>query len=216
MIRLHAIDHSNRERYADVLRQHDRLRRRLAAAGRCWSLAAASDDSGAVAGQGVDLVALAPCGQVAGGTRLMPTEGPTLLGDVFPHLADMRDAARGPGVWEWTHFVVAPRFRGDGRRCHVSGVLAVGLVEHCLARGITRMNVVTETFWVPTASELGWQPRPLGLPVERDGVSICAFTVAMTPMALRTTRALYGVADPCLWAPAHSAGRLAPRQTLHA
>ncbi|MFE1600805.1 acyl-homoserine-lactone synthase [Methylobacterium sp. ID0610] len=209
MIRLHVIDRSNRDRHAGLLRQHEALRRRLALRRR-WSFAALAEDEGAA---GVDLVALAPGGEVAGGTRLRPTEGPTLLGDVCPHLADMRGVARGPAVWEWTHFDVSPRFGGDGRRCPVSAVLAVGLVEHCLARGIARLNVVAEACRVPVAADLGWQPRPLGLPVECGGISICAFTVAMTPLALGTTRAFYEAAEPSPWAPPLPS---AARPPLHA
>lgn len=217
MIRLHVIDRGNRGAYTDALDQHFVLRKQIYMDEQGWRALRAvdgrerdrfdTDDS-------VYLLALDPHGQVAGGTRLLPSLGPTLLSEVFPHLADARGFTRAPEIWEWTRFFVAPRFREDGRLSRVAGIVATGMIEHCLARGIPRLNAVGETYWVPKVSELGWRPRPLGLPLAHDGLSICAFTVEMTQAALSTTRAVYGVEGSSLHRPeAERAAR--PRHAPH-
>jgi acyl-homoserine lactone synthase len=90
MIRLHAVDHSNRDLYEDALDQHYVLRKKIYMDERNWR--ALRDVNGRERDQfdmesSVYLLAIDPQGQVAGGTRLLPSEGPTLLSEVFPQLA---------------------------------------------------------------------------------------------------------------------------------
>ncbi|GJD50714.1 4-coumaroyl-homoserine lactone synthase [Methylobacterium crusticola] len=216
MIRLHVIDRTNRDAYAEALDQHHVLRRKIYVDDQKWRALRAVDgrehdqfDTDAT----VYLLAIDADGQVAGGTRLLPSWGPTLLSDVFPHLAEMRGFERGPDIWEWTRFFVAPRHREDKRLSRVAGIVAAGMIEHCLEQGIPRLNAVGEAYWIPKVAELGWRPRPLGLPLAHDGMSICAFTIEMTEAALSRTRAVYGIEGRSLdvsrpRAPAHDrAGR---------
>ncbi|WP_280948442.1 acyl-homoserine-lactone synthase, partial [Methylobacterium tarhaniae] len=102
MIRLHVIDRTNRGAFADALAQHHALRR------------AACEEAGCRALQAIDasghdrfdtettryLLAIGGDGQGAGGTRLLPSEGPTLLSEIFPHLADIPGVEREPGTWD--------------------------------------------------------------------------------------------------------------------
>ncbi|MGE7415816.1 acyl-homoserine-lactone synthase [Methylobacterium tarhaniae] len=203
MIRLHVIDRTNRGAFADALAQHHALRR------------AACEEAGCRALQAIDasghdrfdtettryLLAIGGDGQVAGGTRLLPSEGPTLLSEIFPHLADIRGVEREPGTWECTRFFAAPRFREDRLLSRPAGIVAAGLIEHCLEQGIPRLNLVVETYWIPQMAEIGWRPRPLGLPAADAGVSLCAVTVAMTEEALQETRAAYGIVASVLARP---------------
>ncbi len=206
MIRLHVVDRASRGTYADALAQHHALRRAAAGEGGCRALRA-------VDAAGCDrfdteatryLLAIDGKGQVAGGTRLLPADRPTLLSEVFPHLADIRGFAREPGTWECTLFFVSSRFRENRPLSRVAGIVAAGLIEHCLDQGIPQLNFVAETYWIPHMAEIGWRPRPLGLPVAEAGVSLCAVTIAMTEEALEDTRAAYGLVAPVLAHPRRS------------
>jgi acyl-homoserine lactone synthase len=204
MIRLHVIDRTNRDAYADAIDQHYVLRKKIYIDEQRWSALRATN------GREIDqfdtdstvyLLAIGADGEVAGGTRLLPSLGPTLLSEVFPQLARERGFERAPEIWEWTRFFVAPRFRQDKRLSRVAGIVAAGMVEYCLDQRIPRMNVVAEAYWIPKVSALGWRPRPLGLPLAHEGLSICAFTIEMTEKALQATRAVYGIDAPSLVRP---------------
>ncbi|MGF3023482.1 acyl-homoserine-lactone synthase [Methylobacterium aquaticum] len=203
MIRLHVVDRASRGAYADALAQQHALRRAAAEEGGCRALRA-------IDAAGRDrfdtettryLLAIDGDGQVAGGTRLLPAEGPTLLSEVFPHLADIRRFARGPGIWECTRFFASSRFRENRPLSRVAGIVAAGLIEHCLEQDIPHVNLVVETYWIPQMAEIGWRSRPLGLPVAEAGGSLCAVSIAMTEEALEATRAAYGLAVSVLARP---------------
>ncbi|MET7248383.1 acyl-homoserine-lactone synthase [Methylobacterium sp. EM32] len=200
MIRLHVIDRASRGAYADALAQHHALRRAAAEESGCRTLRAV-DAAGRDRFDGEAtryLLAIDEDGQVAAGTRLLPSDAPTLLSEIFPSLADIRGFERGPGTWECTRFFASARFREDRPLSRAAGVVAAGMIEHCLEQGIPRLNLVIETYWIPQMAEIGWNPRPLGLPAISAGVSLCAVTIAMTEEALRATRAAYGVDAPVL------------------
>lgn len=201
MSMLHVVDAASRPFYADALDQHHVIRKEIYIDQHRWRALKAVD--GREADQfdterAVYLLAMDEAGAVMGGTRLLPSLGPTLLSEVFPQLADVRGFERGPDIWEWTRFFVATRHRGDGRLSPVAGIVAAGMVEYCLEEGIPQLNVVAETYWIPKVGELGWRPRPLGLPLAHDGLQICAFSIEMTEEALETTRAVYGIESPSL------------------
>ena len=195
MIRLHAIDRTSRGAYADALAQHHALRRAAFEEGRCRALrsadAAGRDRFDTEATR--YLLAIDGDGRVAGGTRLLPSDGPTLLNAVFPHLADIRGLPREPGTWECTRLFSSTRYREERPLSRAAGIVSAGMIEHCLAQGIPYLSLVVETYWIPQLAEIGWRPRPLGLPVACEGVSLCAISIAMSEEALRETRAAYGI-----------------------
>lgn len=200
MIRLHVIDRPSRGAYADALAQHHALRRAAAEESGCRTLRAV-DAAGRDRFDGEAtryLLAIDGDGQVAAGTRLLPSDEPTLLSEIFPHLADIRGFERGPATWECTRFFASARFREDRPLSRAAGIVAAGMIEHCLEQGIARLNLVIETCWIPQMAEIGWNPRPLGLPASCAGVSLSAVTIAMTEEALRKTRAAYGIEVPAL------------------
>lgn len=193
-MRVHVIDERNRYLYVEQLDEHHRLRDQIYIGEKKWRALKSTD------GREYDqfdlpdaiyLLALADNGSVAGGTRLLRSTGPTLLSEVFPHLADVRPFQRGPDILEWTRFFVAPRFREEHRLCRAGGLVSAAMIEFCLMTGVRQLNAVGETYWMPRISTLGWRPRPLGLPVEHDGLSICAWTLEPSEAALRSTLRAY-------------------------
>lgn len=202
-MQVHVIDASNRSEYTAQLDEHHCLRHDIYIGERKWSALKSID--GREYDQfdlpdAVYLLALTNDGQVAGGTRLLQSTGPTLLHDVFPNLADIRPYERSSDVLEWTRFFVAPRFREDGRLCKAGGLVSAGMIRYCLDAGIRKLNSVGEAYWVPRISILGWRPRPLGLPIEHEGMSICAWTMDITEQALQSTLEYYELdAVPMVW-----------------
>jgi acyl-homoserine lactone synthase len=211
-MRIHVIDERNRKDYARELDEHHRLRHDIYIGERGWR--ALRGEGGRERDQfdlpdAVYLLAISDDGAVAGGTRLLQSTGPTLLSEIFPYLADVRPFDRGPDIMEWTRFFVAPRFRESGRLCRAGGLISAGIIEYCLQQGIHKLNAVGETFWMPRISALGWRPRPLGLPVEHEGMSICAWTIDITEFALQTTLSVYALPGIRLLSGIHDGRRIA-------
>lgn len=201
MFPVHAVDATNRDRYAQFVEQHYRIRHDIYVGERRWMELARPD------GRDVDqfdtddatyLLGIEPGRGVVAGSRLVPTMKPHLMSEVFPELAKVRGLPRAPDVMEWTRIFVVPSRREDGRLCKSAGVMYCAILEFCLAQAIRQLSVVCEAYWIPRFSGLGWNPRSLGLPIERDGMSIVGVTLDVTEAALAQTRAMYAIAPGVL------------------
>jgi acyl-homoserine lactone synthase len=130
---------------------------------------------------------------VLAGLRLLPTSGPHLFADVFPHLAQSQPVPRGSDILELTRFYVAKPARGALTQQRMVGVLAAGLFEHCLECGIRQLTSVVDTFLLPRMADLGWQVRRLGTP-DRYGEGIAvAVAIDVTRASLDTIRQRRGI-----------------------
>jgi acyl-homoserine lactone synthase len=198
MVQVHTITARNRREYAHYLEQHFRIRHEIYVGERRWMALQRPDgrevdqfdDEHAIYLLGIDETLGVVCG-----SRLVPTVRPHLMSDVFPELASIRGLQRAPDIFEWTRIFVVPARRASGRSCITAGIIKCGVLEHCLRQRIRTLSIVTETYWIPRFDELGWTPRPLGLPIQKDGMSIVGITVDITEHALEATRAFYGIED---------------------
>src|SRR3546814_10525907 len=62
------------------------------------------------------------------------------------------------------------------------------------------LSIVCETYWVDRLAKLGWNPQPLGPPMEHRGEAIIGLIVDMGEAALETTRQAYAISRSVLWA----------------
>ncbi|HXF55343.1 MAG TPA: acyl-homoserine-lactone synthase [Hyphomicrobiaceae bacterium] len=138
------------------------------------------------------LLALDRTSNVLAGLRLLPTEGPHLLADVYPHLAHGEPIPRGSDTFELTRFYVSAAVRGPPAR-RLVGLLAAGLFEHCLQRRVRRLTSVVDTFLVPRMESLGWRVRTLGAPGRYDEGIAVGVEIAVTPSALEEVRRRRGI-----------------------
>jgi acyl-homoserine lactone synthase len=99
--------------------------------------------------------------RVVGGSRLVETEGPHMLSEVFPQLASVQGVPSSPDVYEWSRIWVARDRRASGGILHR---LFAGILEFCLDEEIHSLTGVVEIWALPFFSELGWIVQPLGLP----------------------------------------------------
>lgn len=103
--------------------------------------------------------------------RLLRTDRPHILGDLYPYLCD-GPVPQGPTTWEITRFCLDRHQRAADRRA-ARNQLVTALVHHALVHGITDYTGVAELAWFRQILCFGWQCWPLGVPV-RDG----AYTLA--------------------------------------
>lgn len=201
MFPVHVVTSQNRHLYEEQLEQHFRLRHSIFVDELGWTALRKPD------GREIDqfdteysiyLLGIEPGRGVVAGTRLGPSLQPHLLADVFPHAAAHRGIPRAPNIYDWTRIFVAPLRRSETRPCRAAGTIKTAVLEYCLANGIRQVTGLGEPYWVPALSKLGWNPRPLGLPVEHEDMLVFGFTCDVTRAALEKTRAVFGLVEPVL------------------
>ena len=124
--------------------------------------------------------------RVVGGHRLVPTSEPTLLSDVFPFLA-LRGLPRRPDVCELSRIFVVRERRG-GPSGGVELHILAATMEYGLAEEILQFTIVMETWWIPRLQEIGWNVKPLGIPVDIKGMLTVGVVVDVTEEAWEETR----------------------------
>lgn len=201
MFSVHVISSKNRHLYAREMEQHFRLRHRIFVDELGWA-ALRKPDAREIdqfdTEHSIYLLGIEPGHGVVAGTRLGPSLLPHLLSDVFPHAAAHKGVPRAPDIYDWTRIFVAPSRRSEVRPCRSAGTIKTAVLEYCLANGIRQVTGLGEPYWIPALYKLGWNPRPLGLPIEHEDRLLLAFTCDVTPEALMQTRSIFGFDRPVL------------------
>ena len=123
----------------------------------------------------VYLVLTDPEGEHLGSARLLPTQRPHILGDLYPHLC-AGAPPRGPAVFEITRFCLDRRQRAAARRA-VRDTLVVALADYALAQGIATYTAIAEWAWFQQILAFGWRCAPLGLPQCEAGATLAALRI---------------------------------------
>jgi len=121
-----------------------------------------------------------------GSVRLLRTDRPHILGDLFPHLCDM-PIPTGPSIREITRLCLSPRLRA-AERLQVRNRLATALVEYALLTGITSYTGVAEMGWLNQIFALGWRCDPLGIPKPVGKSLIGALHIHVSPNSINLLR----------------------------
>lgn len=200
MVRIQVITWANRKQYRVVLERYFRIRYDIYVRRRQWRSVArpiniemdAFDTEHAIY-----LMALDSVGKIVGGSRLVPTEQPHLLSEVFPGLAPT-GVPRAADIFEWTRFFISPALRSQGAPSPVAGVVLCGVLEAARKLGIRQISVVCESFWPKRLRALGWGIIELGDVLQHEDGDIVALLIDVTPEAIETTRRAYGIKEPVL------------------
>ena len=189
---IHAISSANRHLYEDVVEQHFRLRHEIFVEERKWEALRKPDGREIDVYDDEDAIYMLALESrcVIGGYRLYPTTKPTMMSEIFPHLAAVRGCPADALVWEWSRFFVA-RDRRDGT---VNLQLMASAQEFCLDQGIERLCLVMETWWLPRFHDIGFVVTPLGLPALVDGSWTMAATIDVCRESLDIVRERIGMA----------------------
>ncbi|OYU86399.1 MAG: autoinducer synthase [Bradyrhizobiaceae bacterium PARB1] len=136
--------------------------------------------------------------EIVGYQRLLPTNRPHLLSDVLADLCHRRPP-RGPRVFEWTRFCVAPgsremRPRADGPFLE----LAQGVVEWGMAHRVDTVTVAIDWRLMVIAMQLRFFVRPLGFPKRIGRDEVVALRMSFNRETLATIRQARGCDEPVL------------------
>lgn len=95
-----------------------------------------------------------------GSIRLLPTDGPHLLGDIFPSLCGGNVPA-GPTIWEISRGCLSPDLP-RGSRMEVRDALTMAAALFALKHGISTYSCIADGRWLKQIPLLGWRCAPLG------------------------------------------------------
>jgi len=116
-------------------------------------------------------------GQHLASARLLPTERPHLLGDLFAALCDTPPPT-GPDIWEITRFCLDRRLRAGERR-RWRDVLVQGIARYALDHGISSYVGVAEPAWRDQILAFGWDAEPMGPIRTLGGMRLGALRIAI-------------------------------------
>jgi len=141
-------------------------------------------------------------GELAGGVRLMPTTGPTLMHTVWADMLPHKDDFRSPNIWEATRFCVdeevSSRKANLLNRATLS--LSIGVADFGNANGISHVIGVCEHYFFNMSGAYGPKAEILSTKIDENGLKIsCGMwsTKAIQSM-LTWSRALTGNVKPAI------------------
>jgi N-acyl-L-homoserine lactone synthetase len=143
-------------------------------------------------------------GRVQGCVRLLPSLGPTMLGQVFPDLLDGKPMPASPSIWESSRFAIdLPENAQDtvGGIARPTVELFASMIEFGLSRALIDIVTVTDLRVERILRRAGWPLRRLAEP-KTIGVTIAvAGYLEVSIEALASVRRAGGITEPMLWAP---------------
>jgi acyl-homoserine lactone synthase len=190
---IHIISAVNRHLYEDILEEHFRIRHDIFVEERRWETLRKPDKREVDSFDNEDTIYLLALEgrRVIGGHRLYPTTKPSMMSEIFPHLADVRGYPSDPLIWEWSRYFIV-RDRRDG---NLNLQLMAAVQEFCLAEGIEKISAIMETWWLPRFQEAGFVVAPLGLPALVENAWTMAALIDVSRDTLRAINERTGLSS---------------------
>jgi acyl-homoserine lactone synthase len=190
---IHVISAANHHLYEDVLEEHFRIRHDIFVEERQWETLRKPDKREVDSFDNEDTIYLLALEgrRVVGGHRLYPTTKPSMMSEIFPHLAEVRGCPSDPLVWEWSRYFIV-RNRRDG---NLNLRLMAAVQEFCLAEGIAKISAIMETWWLPRFQEAGFVVTPLGLPALVENAWTMAALIDVSRETLRAINERTGLSS---------------------
>ncbi|MFZ5608035.1 MAG: acyl-homoserine-lactone synthase [Pseudomonadota bacterium] len=162
---IHIVNRNNRDFYADAVRAGFRLRKSIFIDRLKWPLQPDGEEERDQFDRAdtTYLLKIDPAtGQLQCMSRLLPTLGPTLMSEVFPHYCD-DGVPVGPTIWEISRFCIAANV-DKAVRSRCVGEMVLAYVEYGLLFGVEHFIFLAAPALLTHLIALGYDPEPLGLP----------------------------------------------------
>jgi acyl-homoserine lactone synthase len=194
---LEVVTASNRNLYTEPLLQMYRLRHRIFVEQMGWEAIRRPDGIERDQFDTDDAIYLLEMDgrQVIGGHRLLSTLRPHLFSEIFPEHCSVRGLQCAPGVFELNRTCVDTQALSASHAELARRRIVVGLIEFCIGAGIKALTVFGPMRILSHYVGLGWDIRPLGAPVEIDGIPQVAFILYTDARCLSLVRLAYSIAE---------------------
>lgn len=160
---------------ARLIQQHNQLRARVFAERLGWevNVVDGQESDGFDSLDPTYILAVSDLGNVSGCARLLPAVGLTMVANVFPSLLPSDGLNAHPAMIESSRFCVDTTLeegRGAGSVHEATLTMFAGIIEWCLANGITEIVTVTDLRFERILGRVGWPLQRIGDP-SRIGVT---------------------------------------------
>lgn len=193
---LEIVHSGNREEYTDCLEQMYLIRHDIYVEKRGWKALEKPDKREVDQFDNDDAVYLLWLDdrkKVYGGMRLIPSDRPHLISEVFPHTVEFEPIPRAPDIYEITRYFALDFEEAGIRMGRISSDVLCGTLEFLVAQRARYMTVVCDTFFLPMTLECGWEVQPLGLPTPYPEGTCISIKVSINAEMLARTRKVRGV-----------------------
>lgn len=132
------------------------------------------------------LVARDAYGDIVGCGRLLPTDGPYLLGDVFPELFNGMPPPRDANIWELSRFAVSASTMDPaaGNTQRLAERLLLQALRFCAQRGVAQLLAVTTPPVERLMRKAGVELTRTGPPVLHEGAPVLALVIAVNSRSI--------------------------------
>jgi len=197
---IHLVNSENKHLYKNEMRDQFRVRHEIYVEERKWEALRAPDrlERDQFDTDDAAYILALDNGRVVGGSRFSPTDKPHLLGEIFPHLADVRGVPRGPDIAEWTRFYAVRDRRATWQGGGTVGQILCGGIEYLLSEGFSAFTFIFEAWFLGRIHDMGWKLSPLGLPAVIENGWWLAAQVPIDQQTLQSTRKFCGVSGSVL------------------
>jgi acyl-homoserine lactone synthase len=138
-----------------------------------------------------------PRARLRASVRLLRTDRPHPLLDLFPHLC-AGSVPRGPDVWEISRFCTDPALTSRRERLALLWEIICASLETALLFDIERLTFVANRALRPLALNCGWEAKSLGATCADRHDEVTAIVAAVTPTGLRRVRGRFGIPGPVI------------------
>lgn len=150
------------------------------------------------------LILLDGNGKHRASARILRTDAPHILRDIFPVLCPGLIPS-GPTAREITRFCLDPRLTAPERKV-ARNELITALVQYALRNGVTDYTGVAGLAWFRQIRTFGWQCRELGEPVMHDGQMLVGLHISVDHNTLAGLMAAGCFAEPIIAFPSGMEG----------
>jgi len=136
-------------------------------------------------------------GEHLGSVRLLETQKPHLMSEVFPELCT-EGIPRGPDIYEVSRLMTASALETAVQRKVVRDRLALGMVEWALRRNVRAFSAVVGPAMLQQIVGMPWRHRLLGLPTHDAKGLVYPIKIEIGPDTLVLMREQVGIFTPTL------------------
>lgn len=152
-------------------------------------------------------------GKVVAYSRLLPTDQPHLLSDVYPQIMGGRTWPRGTRIYEWTR-CVAVEEDVQVKSVRASNLMMSGVVEFCLVAGVEALIAQTSPKLVHLLLFTGWHVEPLNGPQQYNDHTLVPIKATPSIKTLEKHRRIYKFQSDILNLSVPTANPLKPTEFL--
>jgi len=199
-MKVHVVTGANRSLYTKALERMHQIRYRVFVEDLGWSDLKSADGLETDDFDNDDAVYLLACedGECFGSVRLLPTWRRSMLKEIWPEFVSSDERAAGPDIWEWTRWCPG-HISKRHELVRARKALFLAALEFAGSRSIKTYITFCETRYFGQLEEIGWRPRPLGLPRPTEGGAMAMGVIwDVKPELLQGTRQLFKIDEPVL------------------